>query len=42
MKKSYEPPILPSNPPLSGKALKFQQFLEAIKQQEEQKKREKI
>ena len=27
--KSDEPPVLPSNPPISGKALKFQQYLEA-------------
>jgi hypothetical protein len=26
--KSDEPPILPSNPPLSGKLLAYQQFLE--------------
>jgi hypothetical protein len=37
--KSDEPLILPSNSPLSGKALKFQQYLEAKKQQEELKKK---
>jgi hypothetical protein len=26
--KSDEPPVLPSNPPLSGKALMFQQYME--------------
>ena len=26
--KSDEPPVLPSNPPLSGKLLAYQQFLE--------------
>ncbi len=30
--KSYEPPVLPSNAPLSGKALHWQQYLEAKKQ----------
>ncbi len=26
--ESYEPPVLPSNPPLSGKLLAYQQFFE--------------
>jgi hypothetical protein len=39
--KSDESPVLPSNAPLRGKALQFQQFLEAKKQQEEQKKTKK-
>ena len=33
--KSDEPPVLPSNPPLSGKLLAYQQILESKKQQEE-------
>ncbi len=37
--KSKESPVLPSNAPLRGKALQFQQYLEAKKQQEEQKKK---
>jgi hypothetical protein len=38
--KSDEPPVLPSNPPLSGKlVLAYQQFLESKKQQEEEKKK---
>ncbi len=40
-KNSDESPVLPSNAPLRGKALQFQQFLEAKKQQEEQKKKKK-
>ncbi len=36
--KSDEPPVVPSNPPLSGKALMFLQFMESKKQQEEEKK----
>jgi hypothetical protein len=39
--KSDEPPILPSNPPLSGKALAYQQYMKSKKQQEEQKKKKK-
>jgi hypothetical protein len=39
--KSYEPPVLPSNPPLSGKQLAYQQFLESKKQQEEEKKKKR-
>ncbi len=37
--KSDEPPVLPSNPPLSGKALMFQQYMESKKQEEEEKKK---
>jgi hypothetical protein len=33
--------ILPSNPPLSGKAKQFWQYLEAKQQQEEQKKKKR-
>jgi hypothetical protein len=29
--KSDEPPVLPSNPPLSGKALAYQQYMESKK-----------
>ncbi len=32
---------MPSNAPLSGKALQFHQFMEAKKQQEEQEKKKK-
>jgi hypothetical protein len=39
--KSDEPPLLPSNPSLSGKLQAYQQFLEKIKQEEEKKKRKK-
>jgi hypothetical protein len=41
--KSDEHPVLPSNPPLSGKLLAYQQFLESKQQEEEEKniKREK-
>ena len=31
--------VLPSNPPLSGKALLFQQYLESKQKQEEEKKK---
>ncbi len=36
--KSDEPPVLPSNSPLSGKLLAYQQFLEWKQQQQEEKK----
>ncbi len=41
--KSDEPPVLPSNPPLSGKLLAHQQFLESKnnKKKRKRKKREK-
>jgi hypothetical protein len=39
--KSDEPPVLPSNPPLRGKAVQFQQLIESKKQQEEQNKKKK-
>jgi hypothetical protein len=41
--KSYEPPVLPSNPPLSGKLLAYQQYLESKnnKKKRKRKKREK-
>jgi hypothetical protein len=39
--KSDEPPILPSNLPLSGKLLAYQQILESKKQQEEEKKKKR-
>jgi hypothetical protein len=39
--KSDEPPVLPSNPPLSGKLLAYQQFLESKEQQEEEKKKKR-
>ncbi len=38
--KSDEPPVLPSNPPLSGKALMFQQYMESKKKKT--RRREKI
>jgi hypothetical protein len=37
--ESDEPPVLPSNAPLSGKAIMFQQYLESKNQQEEQEKK---
>ncbi len=37
---SDEPPVLPSNPPLSGKVLKFHQYLEA-KENKKNRKRKK-
>ncbi len=39
--KSDEHPVLPSNPPLSGKLQAYQQFLEQNIQQEEEKKKKK-
>ncbi len=39
--KSDEPTVLPSNPPLSGKALMYQQYLESKQKQEEEKKKRK-
>jgi hypothetical protein len=39
MKKNDEPPVFSSNPPLSGKALAYQQYMESNKQQEEEKKK---
>ncbi len=39
--KSDEPPVLPSNPPLSGKILVYQQFLASKRKQEEERKRRK-
>jgi hypothetical protein len=37
--KSDGPTVLPSNPPLSGKALMYQQYLESKQKQEEEKKK---
>ncbi len=39
--KSVKPAVLPSYPPLSGKLLAYQQFLDSKKQQIEEKKKEK-
>jgi hypothetical protein len=41
--KSYEPPVLPSNPPLNGKLLVYQQFLEkkTRRRREKEKKRQR-
>ena len=39
--KSDEPPVLPSNPPLSGKALKFQQYLEAKNNMKKRKRKKR-
>jgi hypothetical protein len=41
MAKRDEPPVLPSNPPLSGKLLAYQHFLELKNQQEEEKEKKK-
>ncbi len=40
--KSDESPVIPSNPPLSGKLLAYQQYIESKKQQEEEKRKKKI
>jgi hypothetical protein len=36
---SDQPTVLPSNPPLSGKALMYQQYLESKQKQEEEKRK---
>jgi hypothetical protein len=38
---SDEPPVLPSNPPLSGKLLAYQQFLELKKTRRRKEKRKR-
>jgi hypothetical protein len=37
--KKDEPPVLPSNPPLNGKILMYQKYLESKQQQQEEKKK---
>jgi hypothetical protein len=39
--ESYGSTVLPSNPPLSGKALMYQQYLESKQKQEEEKRKKK-
>jgi hypothetical protein len=39
--KSDGSTVLPSNPPLSGKALMYQQYLKSKQKQEEEKKKQK-
>ena len=39
--KSDGPTVLPSNPPLSGKALMYQQYLGSKQKQEEEKKKKR-
>ena len=41
MTKSDEPPVVPSNPPLSGKALMFQQYMESKKNKKKRKRKKR-